>query len=225
MPEPPERPDHSPVGAVLLKPMLRGWSHVLAFATLLVLGGWMIADAVGTRRGPGLIIIYVAGTGAMFGVSSAYHRLHWSPDARVLMSKLDHCTSFWRSLVRTPRWQSSSCTTGIGGPCCTRCGSAPPSAFRCSGYRSDCHVGRSSLCTSSLVGQLRPRFGELYSGLGPLGFTRPQRGLAYTVGALIYARKRPDPWPLVFGYHEVFRDHRRRRSAYAAMAEAVLPKF
>jgi hypothetical protein len=29
-------------------------------------------------------------------------------------------------------------------------------------------------------------------------------GLAYTVGAIIYARRRPDPAPLVFGYHELF---------------------
>ena len=29
-------------------------------------------------------------------------------------------------------------------------------------------------------------------------------GVAYTVGAVVYALKRPDPWPQVFGYHEVF---------------------
>jgi hemolysin III len=29
-------------------------------------------------------------------------------------------------------------------------------------------------------------------------------GALYTVGAVIYARKRPDPFPLTFGYHEVF---------------------
>ena len=29
-------------------------------------------------------------------------------------------------------------------------------------------------------------------------------GLAYTAGALVYARRRPDPVPTVFGYHEVF---------------------
>ena len=29
-------------------------------------------------------------------------------------------------------------------------------------------------------------------------------GLAYTAGAVVYALKRPDPWPTVFGYHEVF---------------------
>ena len=72
-----------------------------------------------------------------------------------------------------------------------------------------------------------PSFGELYSGLGRLGFTRPQRGLAYTVGALIYARKRPDPWPLVFGYHEVFHAVTIVGAGlhYAALAEAFLPKF
>jgi hemolysin III len=29
-------------------------------------------------------------------------------------------------------------------------------------------------------------------------------GLVYSVGALVYSRQRPDPWPAVFGYHEVF---------------------
>jgi len=96
----PDREDGEDGGAAveavpaLLKPLLRGWSHVVAFAGLLALGGWLIADAVGTRRGPELMIVYVAGTGAMFGVSSAYHRLPWSPAMRALMSKLDHCTIF-----------------------------------------------------------------------------------------------------------------------------------
>jgi hemolysin III len=29
-------------------------------------------------------------------------------------------------------------------------------------------------------------------------------GVLYTIGAIIYARKRPDPFPRVFGFHEVF---------------------
>lgn len=79
---------------VLAKPVLRGWSHLLAFATLIVLGAVIVDDAADTDRGPLLIVIYVAGTGAMFGVSAAYHRLRWQPPARALMSKLDHCTIF-----------------------------------------------------------------------------------------------------------------------------------
>ena len=58
--------------------MMRGWSHVGAFVTVLALGGVLIAAAAGTRRGPGLMIVYVAGTATMFGVSAAYHRLRWT---------------------------------------------------------------------------------------------------------------------------------------------------
>ena len=29
-------------------------------------------------------------------------------------------------------------------------------------------------------------------------------GLLYSAGAVVYARKRPDPWPRVFGFHELF---------------------
>ena len=47
---------------------------------------------------------------------------------------------------------------------------------------------------------------QLVRGLGWVGLRahagRPE--LAYTAGALVYAAKRPDPWPGVFGFHEVF---------------------
>jgi hemolysin III len=46
---------------------------------------------------------------------------------------------------------------------------------------------------------------QLFTGLGPLGFALVLAGgCAYTAGAVVYALKRPDPWPAVFGYHEVF---------------------
>jgi len=46
---------------------------------------------------------------------------------------------------------------------------------------------------------------QLYSGLGPVGFGLVLGGgLSYTLGAVVYATKRPDPWPTVFGFHEVF---------------------
>jgi hemolysin III len=46
---------------------------------------------------------------------------------------------------------------------------------------------------------------QLFRALGGVGFTLMLvAGIAYTVGALIYARKWPDPWPKVFGFHEAF---------------------
>jgi hemolysin III len=45
----------------------------------------------------------------------------------------------------------------------------------------------------------------LYGALGPVGFALVvSGGVLYTTGAIIYARRSPDPIPAVFGYHEVF---------------------
>ena len=51
-------------------------------------------------------------------------------------------------------------------------------------------------------------------------------GIAYSVGAVAYARKRPDPWPSVFGYHEVFHSFTIMGSAshFLAVAVYLLPK-
>lgn len=214
--------------AALVKPLLRGWSHVLAFATLLALGGWLIGDSVGRRRGPALMIIYVAGTGAMFGVSSAYHRLRWQPEARALMSRLDHCTIFLAiagaytpiAVVSLTGWHRSSVLITVWA------GAAVGVALQWVPW----HLPRWAFAAVYVIvgWAAAPSFGQLYSGLGPLGFWLVLGGgLAYTVGALVYARKRPDPWPRVFGFHEIFHACTIVGAGlhFAVMAVVVTPKF
>jgi hemolysin III len=220
--------DVSPAPAILVKPMLRGWSHVLAFAVLAAMGGWLIASATGTARGPLLMIVYVAGTGAMFGISSLYHRLPWSPSARARMSKLDHCTIFLAiagaytpmAVVALHGWHRPSVlwTAWLGAAVGITLQWVP------------FHLPRWAFAAVYVVvgWAAAPSFGELYSGLGILGFMLVLGGgLAYTIGALIYARKRPDPWPRVFGFHEVFHACTIIGAGlhFAAMAAVVLPKF
>ena len=68
---------------------------------------------------------------------------------------------------------------------------------------------------------------QLFSGLGGMGFAFViSGGLAYTVGAVVYATKWPDPWPTVFGYHEVFHALTLVGAGLhlAAIAFAVLPR-
>ncbi|HWD10734.1 MAG TPA: hemolysin III family protein, partial [Solirubrobacteraceae bacterium] len=68
---------------------------------------------------------------------------------------------------------------------------------------------------------------QLWRGLGGTGFILViVGGLFYTVGALVYARRRPDPWPKVFGYHEVFHALVIGAAAlhFAVIAFAVLPR-
>ncbi|MEO6125995.1 MAG: hemolysin III family protein [Ilumatobacteraceae bacterium] len=203
----PAAPEHMPtiVAALLTKPLLRGWSHVVAFATLIVLGSVIIAEAADTDRGAGLIVVYVAGTSAMFGVSAAYHRLRWQPQTRALMSKLDHCTIFLAiagaytpmAVVSLSGWHRTSvlATCWIGSAIGIALQWVPSHLPRWAFAAVYVVVGWAAL----------PSISQWYTGLGPLTFWLVMGGgLAYTVGALIYALKRPDPWPRVFGFHEVF---------------------
>ena len=69
-------------------------------------------------------------------------------------------------------------------------------------------------------------FGELPAAIGWLGVAGlAGGGLLYTVGAVVYATGRPNPWPKVFGYHEVFHALVLAAAAmhYAVIAFVVLP--
>ncbi len=70
-------------------------------------------------------------------------------------------------------------------------------------------------------------FGELPAAIGWLGVAGlAAGGLLYTVGAIVYASGRPNPWPRVFGYHEVFHALVIAAAAlhYAVIAFVVLPR-
>ncbi len=216
------------VEGLLTKPILRGWSHVIAFATLIVLGSVLISEAADTGRGPWLIVIYVAGTGAMFGVSAAYHRLPWQSRGRALMSKLDHCTIFLAiagaytpmAVVTLPGWHRIVVlmTVWVGTAVGIALVWVPYNLPRWAFAASYVVVGWAAL----------PSIVPWYQGLGPTTFSLVLGGgVAYSVGAAVYARKRPDPWPTVFGYHEVFHVCTIVGAGlhYAAMILVVADKF
>ena len=196
--------DQSPLVDQHQKPTLRGWSHVAGFVTAACLGGVMIglANAPTTRAA---MIIYVICLCTMLGVSSLYHRLSWSPAAREKMRKLDHSTIFLAiagsytpiAAIVLEGWQRTAVlvTVWVG------------TAIGMTMQWLPLHIPRwLSTAVYAIVGWVAVlALPELYTGLGLLGFLLMLGGgLAYTVGAVVYAMKRPDPWPTVFGYHEVF---------------------
>ena len=210
------------------KPALRGWLHVAAFVAVLALGSVLIADAVGSERGPATMIIYVLGTTAMFGVSSAYHRLRWTTSSRALMSKLDHCTIFLAiagaytpiAVVALDGWQETSVllTVWIGTVIGITLQWLPFDLPRWAFAAVYVVVGWAAL----------PSITSWYTGLGPLGFCLViGGGIAYTLGAVVYAVKRPDPWPRIFGFHEVFHSFTIVGAGlhFAVMAAVVIPKL
>lgn len=141
----------------------------------------------------------------MLGTSALYHRLQWGPTALAIMRKLDHSTIFLAiagtytpiSWLVLSGWQRVTVLSMVWGG--TAVGIAiqwlPLTVPRWAFTAVYALVGWSAMVAVA----------QLYDGLGLTGFLLLiGGGVAYTAGAVVYALKRPDPWPQVFGYHEMF---------------------
>jgi hemolysin III len=191
--------------SVLARPLLRGWSHVLSFTVVGVIGLFMLAATDAEESHRLLIVVYLLGTLAMFGVSALYHRGRWTERENGVWRRLDHSTIF----LAIAGAYTPVAVAGLEG---TRrdmtllvawAGAAIGVALQWVPVK----VPR-SLFTVVYVAvgwSLAPSLPQLFDGLGIAGTCLLlSGGVAYTAGAVVYALKRPDPWPRVFGYHEVF---------------------
>jgi hemolysin III len=186
------------------KPLLRGWMHLVCFFLAIPAGILVIAVAESARARWGASI-YAIGLVALFGVSGSYHRGRWSQAARRRMQQLDHATIF----VMIAGSYTPLCLVAIQGwvgPALLASAWAGATAGVVLAFRS----GRAS----------RIAKGTLYIALGWASvFATPQLirnlspaelvlivvgGVLFTVGAIFLATQWPDPFPRVFGYHEVW---------------------
>jgi hemolysin III len=184
--------------------LLRGWLHVVAFVGWLIGGPFLIAAGpdAGSKAA---LSVYVAGMLAMFGISAAFHRIRWSAAAWRRMRRADHSAIFV-GIAGTSTAVSSLALTGWAKVFLLTfawVGAAAGIALRQIWLDAPQWV---VAIPYVIVGWcpvvVAP---QLVRSLGWVGFSLMLgAGLAYTAGALVYARKRPDPWPRVFGFHEVF---------------------
>lgn len=183
---------------------MRGWIHLCAVVAVLGGGPFLVAAArSGTERVA--LSIYVASLVALFGVSAAYHRGRWSPRGRRLLRRADHATIFL-AIAGTYTAVAQLCLHGwprLGVLLVVWCGAAVGVAVR--EIWLDAPKWAVALpyvvvgwCALAVVPQL-------WRGIGGSGFVLViAGGIFYSVGAVVYGRRRPDPWPAVFGFHEVF---------------------
>jgi hemolysin III len=209
-----------------VKPRLRGVSHQYAFFVSLGCGIALILAASGGRARLAAPV-YAVAVSALLGTSALYHRITWRPDARRWMRRLDHSMIFvliagTYTPVALLALRGSLASTilivlwagALGGVVFKLVWIDAPKWLLAAVYVT---LG----CVSAAV------LGELPAAIGWLGVAGiATGGLLYTVGAVIYASERPNPWPRVFGYHEVF--HALVLAAaglhYAVIAFAVLPR-
>ncbi len=208
------------------KPRLRGVSHQWAFFVSVVIGVLLVAFAPGGE--PRLAAtIYAMSVAGLFGASALYHRINWSSlGARRWMRRLDHSMIFvliagsytpFALLVL-----DGSLATGVllvvwggavGGVILKLLWIDAPRSLIAAVYVM---LGWVAVATFP---QLLEEIGVGGTALVAAG------GLLYTIGAVVYARQRPDPAPTVFGYHEVFHALVIAAAAlqYAAIAFFALP--
>jgi hemolysin III len=189
----------------LTKPLLRGVFHQWAFFAAVAAGTVLVVLADGLRERLATWV-YAAALAAMFGASAVYHRVDWrTPARRAWARRLDHSTIFlFIAGTYTPfallAFEGALALVLLSvvwagallGLAVNLCWIDAPKWAAAAGYLL---VGWAGLIAAP---QLFPRLGAAAAVLVIVG------GSLYTVGAVVYSLRRPDPFPTVFGFHEVF---------------------
>jgi hemolysin III len=183
---------------------MRGTLHEIAFFVSVPAGIALIALA-NTGKARFAAIVFATGLVGVFGASAAYHRVAWSVPARKRMKRLDHSMIFvliagtytplcllalsgaWSVVMLATVWAGA--ITGI-----------VMKQFNIDGLRRVSGFLYITLGWISIV-----TLPQLFHTMSVAAFTLVVAGgLLYTVGAIVFAVKRPDPNPAVFGYHEIW---------------------
>lgn len=188
----------------IARPRWRGRIHQVAFfvsipaavALVALADGWVARVAV---------VVYALSLIAVFGSSAAYHRGDWTPVALRRMKRLDHSMIFvliagsytpvallvlhgpWSAVILSLVWAGA--VAGI-----------TLKLVRIDGF---------SVLTATLYMALGwvalVAFPQLVNEMPPAALVLTVLGgVLYTVGAIVFATRRPDPAPAVFGYHEIW---------------------
>ncbi|GAA4711595.1 hemolysin III family protein [Nocardioides conyzicola] len=193
-----------------VKPHLRGWLHLGTVPLTIAAGVVLVVLSPNATARTGSAV-FMASALVLFGVSAAYHCGTWSPRARRMLRRLDHCNIFVliagsctaaalllldgteRTVLLVMVW--SSAALGVGArflwPDAPRWLSPP--------VYVGCGLGAVVFFPDFVDGATR--LGD--AGVAALVLLSVGSAL-YIVGAVVYGLRRPDPWPKWFGFHEVF---------------------
>jgi hemolysin III len=208
-PPPQQSPDgttDSPLTEVLavVKPRLRGWLHA-GMAPLALAAGIVLISLAATPAGVIGGAVFLTASVLLFGTSGVYHRGSWGARGQAILRRMDHSNIYvFIAATYTPLalillngasrvillvlvWSAA-----VGGLCFRLLWLSAPRWLYTVLYIA---MGWAAL------GWL----GAFYEAAGlAVVILILTGGVCYTLGAIVYARKRPNPSPTWFGYHEIF---------------------
>lgn len=193
-----------PPSTAITKPLLRGWLHLACFVLAVPVGALVVALATSAPARVGAAV-YAVGLVGLFGVSGLYHRWPWSPAGYRRMRRLDHATIFIMiagsytplCLVVLEGWVAVVALVTVWA------GAALGAVLACSdGRRSSAVRNGLYIALGWAVVVLTP---QLVHNLSVTELVLiAVGGILFTLGAIALATRWPDPFPRVFGYHEVW---------------------
>lgn len=208
------------------RPLLRGKLHEVGFWMSLVAGPLLVGLA---PSGAGRVAtgVYALTLSGLLGVSALYHRVTWQPAQRAVMRRLDHAMIFLliagtytpiALVLPAGRGVALLVVVWVGALAGVGFQLVWPTAPRALQAAVYILLGWTAVAVLP----------DLARALGGAGLALiVAGGVLYSLGAVVYARRRPDPAPTVFGYHEVF--HALVLAAalchLAAVAGMVLPQL
>ncbi len=208
-----------------VKPKLRGVFHELGFYLALAVAPVLILTT-DDGRARTAAAVFAGCVAACFGASALYHRPSWRPAARARLARVDRAGVFmliagtylpFGLLVMSPDWAVPLLSVVWGGALIAIVLTLFwPGAPRLLAATIALGLGwTSAIAFPQLLKLPLPAILLVLAG-----------GLLYTSGAIVYMRKRPDPVPQVFGYHELFHVLTVAAVAcqYASIAFFVLPR-
>jgi hemolysin III len=178
--------------------------HQAAFSVSLVVGTLLIVGAEGARRHVAAAV-FGGSVAVCFGASALYHRVTWTPGLRLWMRRVDH-TGVYLLIAGT---YTPVCLLVLDGAwslvalVMVYVGAVVAIVFKFAWVEAPKWVAAGlgialGWAGVAILPQLASRLNPAAVALLGVG------GLAYTAGAIIYARRLPNPLPSVFGYHELF---------------------
>ena len=186
-----------------IRPTWRGWIHAGTFPVAIVAGIVLIVVAQ-SGAAKWSAAVFMASSLLLFGNSALYHRFDWKPRVKLILKRIDHANIFLLiagtytplATLALPPAKGTLLLSLVWG------GTVVGILFRVFWIHAPRWL---YVALYLLMGWAAVMFmADLFAANVAMMVLVIVGGLLYTGGAVVYAIKKPNPWPGHFGFHEIF---------------------